>query len=163
VTGAARLSAIGHSLAREPEEAPVTEQSAERRPIGWWLKTADARIEQAFECAFESQSITRREWQVLEPVSRAPVPESELLQRLEAFAGAQDAVDELRRRGLLADGADGVLTLTDAGQVAHGRAAAGVATVRSAVRAALPGESYAALLRLLADLVDGLDRTSKSH
>lgn len=162
MTGAARLSAIGHSLAREPEEASVTEQSAERRPIGWWLKTADARIERAFEDVFESQSITRREWQVLEPVSRAPVPESVLLEELEAFAGAQDAVDELRRRGLLADGADGVLTLTDAGRVAHGRAAAGVETVRRAVSAALPAENYATLLRLLADLVDGLDRTSRS-
>jgi len=78
----------------------VTEQSAERRPIGWWLKTADARIEHAFEDVFESQSITRREWQVLEPVSRAPVPEPELLQKL----GAQDAVDELRRRGVVPQG-----------------------------------------------------------
>jgi len=139
----------------------VTGQLGERRPIGWWLKTADARIEQAFEDVFEGQSITRREWQVLEPVSRAPALESELLQRLEAFAGAQDAVDELRGRGLLADGVDGVLTLTDAGQVAHGRTAAGVATVRSAVSAALPEGNYATLLRLLADLVDGLDRTSR--
>lgn len=137
----------------------MTEQSGERRPIGWWLKTADARIEQAFEDVFEGQSITRREWQVLEPVSRTPVLESELLQKLEVFAGAQDAVDELRRRGLVAGGVDGVLTLTDAGQVAHGRVAAGVATVRSAVSAALPEENYATLLRLLADLVDGLDRT----
>jgi len=110
---AARLSAIGRNLAREPEEASVTEQSAERRPIGWWLKTADARIEQAFEDVFKGQSISRREWQVLEPVSRGSVLEYELLQKLEAFADAQDAVDELRRRGLLADGADGVLTLTD--------------------------------------------------
>ncbi|MEO5743842.1 MAG: hypothetical protein ABIQ53_04525 [Terracoccus sp.] len=139
----------------------MTGQPGERRPIGWWLKTADARIEHAFEDVFEGQSITRREWQVLEPVSRAPVLESELLQRLEAFAGAQDAVNELRRRGLLADGGHGVLTLTDAGQVAHGRAAAGVARVRSAVSAALPEENYATLLRLLAELVDGLDRTSK--
>ncbi len=130
----------------------MTGQPGERRPIGWWLKTADARIEQAFEDVFEGQSITRREWQVLE---------SELLQRLEAFAGAQDAVDELRGRGLLADGVDGVLTLTDAGQVARGRAAAGVATVWSAVSAALPEGNYATLLRLLADLVDGLDRTSR--
>jgi len=150
------------SLRASPRRLSVTGQSAERRPIGWWLKTADARIEQAFEDVLESQSITRREWQVLEPVSRVPVPESELLQKLEAFAGAQDAVDELRRRGLLASGVDGVLTLTDAGHVTHGRAAAGVATVRGAVSAALPGENYATLLRLLADLVDGLDRTSQS-
>ena len=95
-------------------------------------------------------------------MSRNPVSESELLQKLETFAGAQDAVDELRRRGLLANGAAGVLTLTDAGHVAHGSAAARVATVRSAVSAALPGENYATLLRLLADLVDGLDRTSMS-
>lgn len=142
----------------------MTGQPAERRPIGWWLKRADARIEQAFEDVFEGQSITRREWQVLEPVSRAPVLESELLQKLEAFVGAQDAVDELRRRGLVADGVDGMLTLTDAGQVAHGRAAAGVATVRSAVSVALPEDNYATLLQLLSDLVDGLDRTLKpSH
>lgn len=86
----------------------MTGQPAERRPIGWWLKTADARIEQAFEDIFEGQSITRREWQVLEPVSGAPVLESELLQKLKAFVGSQDAVDELRRRGLRADGVDGV-------------------------------------------------------
>jgi len=64
-----------------------------------------------------------------------PVSEAELLQKLEAFAGAQDAVDELRRRGLLANGADGFLTLTDAGHVAHGRAAAGAVKYRPA----LPG------------------------
>lgn len=140
----------------------MTEQSAERRPIGWWLKTADARIEQTFEDAFEGQPITRREWQVLEPVSGSPLPESELLHRLQAFAGAQDSVNELRHRGLLAKGADGILTLTDAGQVTHRRAAAGVATVRRSVKAALPGDNYATLLRLLADLVEGLDPTSKS-
>ena len=140
----------------------MSEQSAERRPIGWWLKTADARIERAFEDAFVSQSITRREWQVLESVARSPVLESELLGTMEAFAGAQDAVDDLRRRGLLANGGDGVLTLTDAGQGAHRSATAGVATVRSAVTAALPAENYATLIRLLADLIDGLDRTSKS-
>ncbi len=140
----------------------MTDNLPERRPIGWWLKTADARIEQAFEDVFERQSITRREWQVLEPVSRNPVGEPELLKELDAFVGAQDAVDTLRRRGLLATDADGVLTLTDAGRVAHGRAAVGVGTVRSAVSAALPGENYATLTRLLADLVDGLQRTSKS-
>ncbi len=140
----------------------MTEQSAERRPIGWWLKTADARIERAFEVVFEGQSITRREWQVLESVARAPVLESELLRTLEMFAGAQEAVDDLRRRGLLSGGGDVLLTLTDAGQGAHASAAAGVATVRSAVTAALPAENYATLLQFLAELIDGLDRTSKS-
>ena len=91
-----------------------------------------------------------------------PLPESELLHKLQAFAGVQDAVDELRRRGLLAKGADGVLTSTDAGQVTHDRAAAGVATVRSAVRGALPEDNCATLLRLLADPVDGLDRIAKA-
>lgn len=124
--------------------------------------TADARIEQAFEDVFESQSITTREWQVLESMAGAPVLEAELLRTLEAFAGAQVAVDDLRRTGLLADGVDGFLRLTDAGQVAHGGAAAGVATVRGAVTAALPAENYATLLQLLADLADGLDGILKS-
>ena len=55
-----------------------------------------------------------------------------------------------------------VLTLTGAGEVAHSGAASGIATVRSAVTDALPAENYATLLQLLADLVDGLDGTSKS-
>ncbi|MEP6979924.1 MAG: hypothetical protein ABJA16_04080 [Nakamurella sp.] len=134
----------------------MSESPAAGRPIGWWLKTADARIDQAFEAVFHGQSITRREWQVLESTSGAPVRESELLGTLKSFAGAGEAVDELRRRGLLVDGADGFLTLTHAGQLAHDGAAAGVATVRRAVRTALPGENYPTLLRLLADLVDGL-------
>jgi hypothetical protein len=150
------------SFRHASEEANVTDNSSERRPIGWWLKTADTRIEQAFEEVLESQSLSRREWQVLEPVSRTPVSEADLLQELQAFVGAQDAVDELRRRGLLTEGAAGVLTLTDAGSLAHGKAAAGVAAVRRAVSAALPGENYATLIRLLADLIEGLDRTSQS-
>lgn len=95
-------------------------------------------------------------------VGSCPVLESELLQTLEAFAGAQDAVDDLRGLGLLAEGADGALTLTDTGLSAHGRAAAGVATVRTTVSVALPAENYATLLQLLADLVEGLGGTSKS-
>lgn len=140
----------------------MTDNQPQHRPIGWWLKTADARIEQALEDVFDGQSITRREWQVLEPVSHSPVTESELLRILEAFVGAQGAVDDLRRRGLLASGVDGVLSLTEAGHAARDAAAAGVATVRSVVSGALPGENYATLTRLLADLVAGLDQASKA-
>lgn len=39
--------------------------------IGWWLKTADARIVQAFQDVIKGQSISRREWQLLEPAGDA--------------------------------------------------------------------------------------------
>lgn len=58
----------------------MNEQSAERRPIGWWLRTAGARIEQAFEDVFESQSITRRG--MAGARASVPCPESEVLMLL---------------------------------------------------------------------------------
>jgi len=142
----------------------VSEPQVERRPIGWWLKQADALIEQAFEDAFDGGTINRRQWQVRESLARAPQSEPDLLKTLESFEGAQAAVHELRGLRLLIDGPDGMLTLTHAGVAAHATAAAAVTKVRGAVSAALPAENYPTLSRLLSELVDGLERSRKlSH
>ncbi|MBJ7595746.1 MAG: winged helix DNA-binding protein [Candidatus Dormibacteraeota bacterium] len=137
----------------------MIEQQAERRPIGWWLKRADACLRQAFEDALAGLAITRRQWQVLESLARAPRPEAEILRALDNFAGAASAVDQLRDREFVVDGRDGALALTPAGLSAHADAGARVATVREAVATALPADDYPTLIRLLGQLIDGVERS----
>lgn len=38
------------------------EQVVLRRPIGWWLKEADARLEAAFDNALAGQDVDPRGW-----------------------------------------------------------------------------------------------------
>ncbi len=64
-------------------------------------------------------------------------------------------VSDLRRRAWL-EGDDG-LRLTADGQVAQRAIAARVDGVCAQVGAALPGDDYATLVRLLAQLVHGMD------
>ncbi len=51
-----------------------------RRPIGWWLKEADARI----DAALDGMDVDRRRWQVLTTLTEGP-------------ATVDDFADALRR------------------------------------------------------------------
>jgi hypothetical protein len=130
-----------------------------RRPIGWWLKEADARIEAAFEARLAELDADRRMWQVLTTLAERPgVDRAALGAALAPFGGdavAGDVLAALGERGWVTPGDDRV-ALTDGGAAAHARLAERVGEVRGLVRAALPGDDYVTLVRLLAQLVDGL-------
>lgn len=94
-----------------------TEQAL-RRPIGWWLKEADDRLEAAFDARLRGHGINRRGWQVLASVARAPVRRTDLVADLAAFDPAptvERVVADLHARGWLEDD-DGLLRLTAAGE-----------------------------------------------
>jgi hypothetical protein len=61
------------------------------RPIGWWLKEADARLDSAFDRALVGKGRTRREWQVLSTLAARPTGSDELAVALAAF-GPADAI-----------------------------------------------------------------------
>ena len=128
------------------------------RPIGWWVKAADAALDDAFDSALAGSGVDRRAWQLLTSLARGPVTADELLARLAPFDPPDalgSALAAVRDRGWVED-VDGMLTLT-AGGVAQERALASrVQAVRDAVTAALPGDDYATLVRLLGRVVDGL-------
>lgn len=127
-----------------------------RRPIGWWLKEADDRLEAAFDARLRGRGINRRGWQVLASVARAPVRRTDLVADLATFDPApavERVVADLHARGWLEDD-DGLLRLTAAGEQEQRELAAEVDAVRAQVAAALPAEDYVTLVRLLARLVD---------
>jgi DNA-binding MarR family transcriptional regulator len=136
----------------------VNEDQPTRRPIGWWLKEADARLERAFDAAFLAAGRTRREWQVLNTLSDRPTSTEDLVGALAPFASRNDilsVVDALMARGEVRL-TDGTLRVTEDGARAHAELASSVAQVRERVTAALPGDDYGTLVRLLARLVEGL-------
>ena len=127
------------------------------RPIGWWLKEADARLEEAFDVRLRAHGVTsRRGWQVLASAARAPIRRVDLVADLSSFDSAptvQRLIDELSDEGWLIEEA-GTLHLTDEGVDLHARLSAGIAEIRGWVAEALPGDDYQTLVNLLRRLVD---------
>jgi len=141
----------------------VSDQQPPQRPIGWWLKEADARLDAAFDRSLTGRGVDRRAWQVLATLARSTATRGEVVAGLAAFddAAAVDGVlDDLRERGWVTNSSDGALRLTPEGSHEQQALAALVAEVRQTVAAALPEEDYGTLVRLLARLVDALPATS---
>ncbi|WP_294570182.1 MarR family winged helix-turn-helix transcriptional regulator [uncultured Arthrobacter sp.] len=144
------------------DPAPEPALGQQDRPVGWWLKEADRRLDGAFNQALEGQGSDRRTWQVLASLARRPESPARLVELLRPFdppAVVAGVVADLTERGLVEEAA-GLLRLTEAGRHVHGALSGPVADVRRQVRESLPGEDYATLLRLLGRLTEGLAGTS---
>lgn len=136
-------------------------EQALARPIGWWLKEADARIDAAFDAALESTDIDRRGWQVLASLSRGPTPRAQLVDALASFDSpvvVESVIADLSSRGWIEDAADS-LRLTPAGLHQHAEQAPLVDGVRGLIAAALSQDEYVVLVGLLSRLVDALPPT----
>src|SRR5687767_8956220 len=129
-----------------------------QRPIGWWLKEADGRIDDAFEAALHDHGVDRRGWQVLATLAEAPTRRAEVAAALAPFAEpsvVHGVVDELEARGWVGE-VDGMLELTPDGVREQQDLATDVGQVRGLVAAALSEDEYATLLGLLARVVEAL-------
>ncbi|GAA2630611.1 MarR family winged helix-turn-helix transcriptional regulator [Dactylosporangium fulvum] len=108
------------------------------KPIGYWLKELDGRIEAAFAAVFAAEGLQRRHWQVLNGLGPA-----------DPFFGpgerpyAEVAGDLVARGWMTPDG------LTEAGTAARDRIAAEVARLRQRVGAGVPDEDYLTTVRTL--------------
>ena len=127
-----------------------------QRPIGWWLKEADARLDAAFARELAKFGVDRRAWQVLASLADGARTRDELAAALAAF-DAPDAVDrvvdELTTEGWVAE-SDAGLQLTSEGVARRRELATRVGTIRDRVRDALPADDYVTLVRLLRTLVE---------
>lgn len=128
------------------------------RPIGWWLKEADARLDAAFDSALESTTVDRRGWQVLASLSRGPTPRSDLVTSLAAFDSllvVDEVIDAMDSAGWIKQ-AGGTVSLSSAGAEQQTALAPLVDGVREQVTEALSQEQYELLVSLLSRLVAGL-------
>ncbi len=134
------------------------------RPIGWWLKEADSRIEAALQAALEGTGVDRRRWQLLSSLAREPLTQEEITAGLRGFddpASLDRAVDDVVECGWVERTQDG-LQLTPQGAEKHSELAARVDRVRQRVVAALPRDDYVTLVILLARLVQGFEEEKRA-
>jgi hypothetical protein len=112
---------------------------ADRRPLGFWLRTVDGLISREFASAFEGAGIDRRDWMLLNALSGdVDVPTF-----AERFARKGKRLRGLADRGWAQEQGDGTWTLTDEGRAAHERLSAIVDGIRSRVAGAVSPEDYA--------------------
>lgn len=126
------------------------------RPLGWWLKEADGRIDAAFDRALGLRGLDRRRWQVLASLARAPMAQADVAAALSRFdddAEIGQIVTDLVGRGLVRGDPDR-LELSDRGVRVQQEAAREVGVIRDRVGAALGEAGYEALIDLLMQLVD---------
>jgi hypothetical protein len=137
-------------------ESSTETRRTDLRPIGWWLKEADARLEHAFEVRLRAHGVTRRGWQMLASVARAPVLRTDLVAELATFEPAgtiRQLISDLVAEGWLSEEA-GWLRLTPSGEELHTALRAQAVVIRNWVADALPGDDYQTLVHLLRRLVE---------
>ena len=106
------------------------------RPLGWWLKEADACIDAGFESALAATGLDRRRWQLLASLAHEPRSRSGLaaaLRRFHDVATVDAIVDDLASRGLVVARASGMVELTADSRAGHADAAELVGGVRARV------------------------------
>jgi DNA-binding PadR family transcriptional regulator len=136
----------------------MTDAQALSRPIGWWLKEADARLDAAFDRQLAGRDCDRRGWQLLSCLARRPTSREEVIASLAAFdppATIEAALNGLQSAGWVEDSA-GLLRLTPEGERERSELAVLVGSVRAQVAAALPQDDYTRLIELLARLISAL-------
>jgi DNA-binding MarR family transcriptional regulator len=117
------------------------------RPIGFWLKLVDRLIDEQFASTLEEHGVTRRQWQLLNVLSREPATVEQLDAAVAPFLSADDAessaehLTELIDSGWVSATVDGY-ELLDRGRGAFERLTEVVATQRTLAAEGVTAEQY---------------------
>jgi DNA-binding MarR family transcriptional regulator len=108
------------------------------RPIGYWLKLVDRLIDEQFASTLEEHGVTRRQWQLLNVLSREPATVEQLDAAVAPFLSSQDSETSAEHLTELiesawVDATPSGYELTDRGRGAFARLADVVATQRTVV------------------------------
>ena len=117
------------------------------RPIGYWLKLVDRLIDEQFASTLEEHGVTRRQWQLLNVLSREPATVEQLDAAVAPFLSSDDGESSAEHLTELIESAwvDATSTgyeLTDRGRTAFERLAEVVATQRTIVADGVTAEQY---------------------
>lgn len=134
------------------------------RPIGYWLKLVDRLIDEQFASTLEEHGITRRQWQLLNVLSREPSTVERLDAAVAPFLSAEehessaDHLTELIESGWV-DATPTGYDLTDRGRAAFERLTEVVATQRTVVAEGVTPEQYEQTVAVLERMARNLGYT----
>jgi DNA-binding MarR family transcriptional regulator len=128
------------------------------RPIGFWLKLVDRLIDEQFASTLEEHGVTRRQWQLLNVLSREPSTVAQLDAAVAPFLSpttdAAEPESSAEHLAELLDSAwltlaDDTYELTERGRAAFDKLADVVAVNRTAMTQGLTQEQYDETLTVL--------------
>ena len=135
------------------------------RPIGFWLKLVDRMIDEQFAATLEEHGVTRRQWQLLNVLSRESATVEQLDAAVAPFLSASSGDDpaetsiahltELIESAWVVD-ISGSYELTERGQLAFERLAEVVATQRTVMTAGVSPDEYEATIGSLEHMARNL-------
>jgi len=124
---------------------PTEGVPADRRPLGYWLRTVDGLITREFAAAFDGEGAGRRDWMLLNALSG----DVELPALAERLARKGKRLRGLEDRGWAQESGDGTWVLTDEGRAAKERLGSIVDGIRSRVAGSVSPEDFATTLASL--------------
>ncbi len=126
---------------------------ASPRPIGFWLKLVDRMIDEQFASTLEEHGVTRRQWQLLNVLSREPATVEQLDAAVAPFLSGEsddtsaEHLAELVDSGWVASGAR--YEITERGRTAFDKLEAVVAAQRTIVTEGVTPDQYEQTVRVL--------------
>jgi len=140
----------------------------DQRPIGFWLKLVDRLIDEQFASTLEEHGVTRRQWQLLNVLSRGAATVEQLDAAVAPFLASRgdDAAPEssTEHLGELIDSAwvDSTAAgyeLTERGEAAFRRLADVVAEQRTTIARGITDAEYLATVDVLSRVAHNLGWT----
>ena len=119
---------------------------ASPRPIGFWLKLVDRMIDEQFASTLEEHGVTRRQWQLLNVLSREPATAEQLDAAVAPFLSGEsddtsaEHLAELVDSGWVLAGAQ--YGITERGRTAFEKLEAVVAAQRTIVAEGVTPDQY---------------------
>jgi len=128
-------------------------QPTDRRPLGMWLRLVDRLISREFAAAFDDESVSRRDWMLLNAIAGTVDASPGLTERL---ARGGKRVTRLADRGWITRDDNDTWALTENGQAALDRLSEKVAAVRAKVAGTLTDDDFTQLTDSLEAMARGL-------
>ena len=135
---------------------------AVQRPIGFWVQLVDRLIDERLEAILDEHGVTRRQWQLLNVLSRGPAEIEKLDEAVAHFlTGADDEssvehLDELLESGWVFIEHDRY-SITERGAESFERLSAVIESARATVSEGLTAEEYAQAVGTLEKMARNLD------
>jgi NADPH-dependent 2,4-dienoyl-CoA reductase/sulfur reductase-like enzyme len=119
---------------------------ASPRPIGFWLKLVDRMIDEQFASTLEEHGVTRRQWQLLNVLSREPATAEQLDAAVAPFLSADDGDTSSEHLAELVDSgwvtAGTAYELTERGRTAFDKLESVVAAQRTIMAEGIGPDEY---------------------
>jgi DNA-binding MarR family transcriptional regulator len=137
---------------------------ADQRPIGYWLKLVDRMIDEQFASTLEEHGVTRRQWQLMNVLSRQPSTVSQLDAAVAPFLSPSDGESSVEHLSELIDSAwvDSTTVgyeLTERGRGAFDRLAAVVTEQRTVMSSGVTEAEYVLTIGVLERLARNMGWT----